>query len=155
MWSPEWLQFSPRYFCQTIPPPFFGVEAAEVEDQNSLGFAFDGSWEVRTVIHGNIPGRFSWAEIWWNFLWLHKKKSRVLLSKKDSKSSEWPCMHMLCENLQRYGMLEVQVDNDFAFFSCTFWRSSQDDSNMCKHFLWTDGFFLCYILRKTNFSLSG
>lgn len=87
--------------------------------------------------HGNIPGRFSWVEIWWNFLWF-KKTSQVLLS---SLASAQPKPAMLWSVGSPHW-------HDFALFPL--WRSSQDDSNMCKHFLWTDGFFLCYILRKNK-----
>ena len=108
-------------------------------------------WVMRCqdCYHGNIPGRFSWVEIWWNFLWLHKKNSRVLLSKKDSKSSEWPCCICSAKTCNAMECWKSRLIW-FCIFSCTFWRSRQDDSNMCKHFLWIDGFFLCYILRQNK-----
>ena len=99
---------------------------------------------------GNIPGRsfLAWKSDVISFDYT-KKNSEVLLSTKDSKSREWPCCICSAKTCNALECWKSRL-TWCGTFSYTFWRSSQDDANMCKHFLWIDGFFLCYILRKNK-----
>lgn len=65
--------------------------------------------------HGNIPGRFSWVEIWWNFLWF-KKTHEFLAFQKRLQKQRMALMHLLNENLLCYGVLEAHIDMILHFF---------------------------------------
>lgn len=84
-----------------------------------------------------------------SFAYTKKNLTNSCFPKKNSKSREWPCCICSAKTCNAMECWKSRLIW-FCTFSCTFWRSSQDDSNMCKHFLWTDGFFLCYILRKNK-----
>ena len=127
----------------------------KLKTKNSLGFAFRWVMRCEDSYHGNIPGRFSWVEIWWNFLWFKKTHEFLDFQKKTPKAENGIAAYALRKPATLWNVGSPRLIW-FCTFSCTFWRSSQDDSNMCKHFLWIDGFFLCYhSKKKTNFSLSG
>ena len=72
-----------------------------------------------------MSGLLSWKHSWkiflgWKFDGISfdytKKTHESCFPKKTPKAVNGPCCILLCENLQRYGMLEVQVDMILHFF---------------------------------------